>query len=304
MMRILMVHGRAQGGKKPDTLKRTWIDTLEIGLRSHGRSLPTGTSVDFPYYGDLLDKFTREAGLPTPDDVIAKGPGSNAEFEEFEKAVLLEMKKEMRISDDEVEAILPPGAPREKGPQNWAWVQAVARILDRHFTPASDLTIETFLKDVFLYLTRKSVARAIDETVEDMLTDEPTIIISHSLGSVVAYNVLRRKKADIKLRKFITVGSPLGITAISSRLGLIENPAAMVGWYNAYDERDVVALNPLDSSYFPTNPSIMNNNGVKNHTPNRHGIAGYLNDGGVAAAFISGVNLALYLRTRRGEGDP
>ena len=33
----------------------------------------------------------------------------------------------------------------------------------------------------------------------------------------------------------------------------------------------------------------MNNNGVKNHTPNRHGIVGYLNDGGVAAAVISGM---------------
>jgi hypothetical protein len=288
-MRILMIHGRAQGGLDPDKLKQTWIETLEIGLHGHGSKLPAGTSVDFPYYGDLLDDLTAKANLPTPDDVVAKGPGGNTGFEQFEKSVLLEMKKEMRISDDEVEAMFAPGAPRQKGPENWGWVQAVARVLDRYVTPASDFTIDRFLKDVFLYLTRKAVTRAIDKTVEAKLTNEPTIVIAHSLGTIVAYNVLRNNAKKLKLLKFITVGSPLGITAVSSRLGLIENPAAAVGWYNAYDERDVVALNPLDSSYFPTNPSIMNNNGVKNHTPNRHGIVGYLNDGGVAAAVISGM---------------
>jgi hypothetical protein len=37
----------------------------------------------------------------------------------------------------------------------------------------------------------------------------------------------------------------------------------------------------LANAYFPTDPSIMNNNGVKNSTPNRHGITGSLNDGAV-----------------------
>ncbi|WP_119271036.1 alpha/beta hydrolase [Taklimakanibacter deserti] len=287
-MRVLMIHGRAQGGLDPAALKATWVKTLADGFRGHGRQLPGNLAFDFPYYGDLLDEFTSKAKLRTPDEVVAKGPGEDRDFEAFEKSVLLEMKKEMQISDDEVDAVRSPVA-GEKGVENWGWVQAIARILDRHVTPASEFTIATFLKDVYLYLTKRSVRRAIDKTVEDLLTDEPTIIISHSLGTVVAYNIVKAHKADINLKKFVTVGSPLGITAISSRLGVIENPAAAVGWYNAYDERDVVALNPLDSSYFPTDPLIMNNNGVQNHTANRHGIVGYLNDAGVAANVISGL---------------
>ena len=82
----------------------------EIGLHGHGSKLPAGTSIDFPDHGDLLDGFTAKANLPTPDDVVSKGPGDNADFEEFEKSALLEMKKEMRISDDEAEAMLAPGA--------------------------------------------------------------------------------------------------------------------------------------------------------------------------------------------------
>lgn len=288
-MRILMIHGRSQGGKDPKELKKTWKETLDKGFASHGKTLPATVKIDFPFYGDMLDEFVKKASLPTPADVVAKGPGGNAEFEAFQQSVLMEMKKEMRISDDEVEAVLAPDAPREKGPQNWAWVQAVARLIDRHFTSATDATIETFMKDVFLYLTKPAITKAINKTVEDMLTDDKTIVVAHSLGTVVAYNVLRKNKAKLATTKFVTLGSPLGIAAISAKLGVLENPAAKVGWYNAYDDRDVVALNPLDSSYFPVNPSIINNNGVKNHTENRHGIVGYLNDGGVAAAIISGL---------------
>ena len=43
-----------------------------------------------------------------------------------------------------------------------------------------------------------------------------------------------------------------------------------------------MALNPLDSDYFPADPEIINYDGVDNQTENRHGIIGYLNDANVA----------------------
>ena len=85
--------------------------------------------------------------------------------------------------------------------------------------------IEKFLRDVFLYVTNREVARQINEIVEAKLTGEPTIVIGHSLGSVVAYNVVKKNQTRMKLRKIITVGSPLGLRAISSKLGIAENPA-------------------------------------------------------------------------------
>ena len=51
------------------------------------------------------------------------------------------------------------------------------------------------------------------------------------------------------------------------------------------DEGDVVALYPLDSNSFPldpVNPAIENKTNVHNHTDNRHGIEGYLDDRDVA----------------------
>ena len=68
-MRILLIHGRAQGGKDADELKDLWIRTLEEGLDAAGVSLPDGVTFDFPYYGDALDELAAQAELPTPAEV-------------------------------------------------------------------------------------------------------------------------------------------------------------------------------------------------------------------------------------------
>jgi hypothetical protein len=93
----------------------------------------------------------------------------------------------------------------------------------------------------------------------------------------------------VKLRRFITVGSPLGIRTISSQLGVLKYPPADLLWYNAYDERDIVALNPLKDPWFKTDPSISNYDQVHNQTDNRHGIVGYLNDPTVAKCIDEGL---------------
>lgn len=281
-MRILMIHGRAQGGKNPDELKAIWVRTLQKGFAAAGFPFPDNVKIDFPFYGDKLDEFTAQAKLPTPQDVAAKGPGQDLEFEQFMQSVLDEMKNRAAISDDEVMREMDDDNVQEKGVQNWGWVQAIVRVIDRHLTGAADFTIETFLKDVFLYVNKPAVIRGINKIVEEKLTNEPTIVIGHSLGSVVGYKVITENLSKIKLIKYITVGCPLGLTAISSKLGLLQNPGGQNSWYNAYDERDIVALNPLNNRYFPTDSTIINNNGVDNHTDNRHGIIGYLDDTRVA----------------------
>ena len=51
------------------------------------------------------------------------------------------------------------------------------------------------------------------------------------------------------------------------------------------DQRDVVALYPLDATSLPLDPSdpaVENKLDVRNKTENRHGIAGYLDDQEVA----------------------
>jgi hypothetical protein len=289
-MRILFIHGRSQGGKNPQKLRDTWISTLKAGFEANNSTLADDIRIDFPFYGDKLDEFTSQTALPAPDDVIQRGPGSNKEFVEFMQAALADIKTTRDFSDAEILKFAGPTDVQARDIQNWAWVRGIARFIDDYFTETSDFTIEAFLKDVYLYVNSPKVTAGINKIVTDMLTDEPTIIIGHSLGTVVGYKVILENSNKLDLVKYITVGSPLGIKAISSRLGIPENPARL-GWYNAYDTRDIVALHPLDSQYFPALPAIVNDSGVNNHTDNRHGIIGYLNNAGVvqqvAAAIAS-----------------
>ena len=109
-------------------------------------------------------------------------------------------------------------------------------------------------------------------------------VVGHPLGSVVAYNVLRRdgKQMGWKVPTFVTVGSPLGVTMIRDALAPVEHPSCVGSWFNAFDPADVVALHPLDRAHFGIRPGVENHDGVHNGTRNRHGIAGYLDDAVVA----------------------
>ena len=47
-------------------------------------------------------------------------------------------------------------------------------------------------------------------------------------------------------------------------------------------ERDFIALHPLGREHFNNGFDIVNSTDVDNHTDNRHGIAGYLDDKAIA----------------------
>jgi hypothetical protein len=284
-MRLLLVHGRSQGGKDPTALKAEWLEALRRGLSKSGLEMPPHFEVCFPFYGDRLDEFVRQYDLAGAAGIAPKGSPTFDEFSSFRRDVAEEMRTRFRIPDAAVETEIAPG-PAEKGVQNWAWVQAILRLIDRSATTVSQDTIETFLRDVFLYTKRQVVRKTIDKIVGAELTPDTAVVVGHSLGSVVAYNVLKAANKTIPL--YVSVGSPLAIRAIRDTLGPIENPAGPEGWYNAYDPRDVVALYPLDKENFDVNPVIRNNSAVNNWTENRHGIAGYLDDGAVARTVTSG----------------
>jgi pimeloyl-ACP methyl ester carboxylesterase len=118
---------------------------------------------------------------------------------------------------------------------------------------------------------------------------EPTIVIGHSLGSVVTYNILRTDPRALAIPLYLTVGSPLGIRAIREELRPLRFPPHVRTWYNARDTRDTVALYPLDANNFPVSPAVENYSAVRNDTDNRHGIAGYLDDSTVAARILAAI---------------
>lgn len=140
---------------------------------------------------------------------------------------------------------------------------------------------------MYVYLTLAPAREAVDAEVRGKLTEQRTVVIAHSSGTVVAYDVLRADRRTLDVPLFVTLGSPLGIRAVRDQLVPIGYPPHVRSWYNAYDTRDLVALFPLDATNFPISPAIENYGGVRNQTNNRHGIDGYLNDKRVAAEILA-----------------
>jgi hypothetical protein len=280
-MRLLLVHGRAQEGKSPDIIKGEWMTALRRGFASLGVSEPPGLKIDVPFYGDKLAELLKARDLPQAEGVATRGGAADDGYATFLEEVATQLSSDDTVTHREIEDALGPG-PQTRGPENWAWVQAIIRAVDRHLPDISNFSIGELLRDVFVYVNDAPVRRAINGIVATELTGEPTVVIGHSLGSVVAYEVLRAHAGN-SVALLTTVGSPLGIRAIRNRLAApLTMPAGVQNWYNAFDTRDVVALYPLDAANFGITPPITNYPSVKNHTDNRHGIDGYLDDAKVA----------------------
>ena len=287
-VRLVLVHGRSQQGHNPAELQSIWLETLRRGAAKINRALPEQLDVAFPFYGDKLDEFARQFGLPSTTDIQAKGSSVNTDFLAFQADVAEEMRRRAGITDAQVQEEFGTST-MERGPQNWAWVQAIIRAIDRNAGSVSQSVIETFMRDVYLYTTRAVVRNAIDGIVGAALNETPSVVIGHSLGSVVAYNVLRTDRRALKVQAYVTVGSPLAIRAVRNRFLPIAFPAPAKAWYNAFDPKDVVALYPLDAANFPVNPAVENYGNVRNATDNRHGIIGYLDDADVARHVLDGL---------------
>ena len=62
-MKLLLVHGRSQQGKDPDTLCDTWMDSLRKGCAANNDTLPDALDIGFPFYVDSV-KYSWSSTLP------------------------------------------------------------------------------------------------------------------------------------------------------------------------------------------------------------------------------------------------
>ena len=289
---LVFVHGRSQQTKDAGALKQEWIGALGAGLAKTSRSLPIAEDqIRFPYYGDTLFELSAGKSAEEAAKVIVRGDDTDA----AEKVFVLELLEEIRRQNGVTEEQLAEVAGQdvvEKGPLNWPWVRATLQALDRFVPHSSSPTIALFTHDVYVYVTNSGVRQTIEDGISAALTPGvETVVVAHSLGTVVAYNLLRREghQRGWKVPLLVTVGSPLAVTAIRKALkgfATTRTPECVGAWLNAMDSRDVVALYPLDPQNFPIEPlepAIENKTDVDNNTDNRHGITGYLDNDVVAA---------------------
>lgn len=173
-----------------------------------------------------------------------------------------------------------------KSPEARRTLAAIARRLDRE--PAAtvekslharevDAKISPFPKPVRQWLTRRLTGALLRDVNDLFFVEErreimrnslrerilagggPFVIIGHSQGSMIAYDVLcemSRKRPAPDVALFVTVGSPLGIREVQDQLEQLTKqkklsvPACVHRWLNVADPLDPVAIDKrLKSDY-------------------------------------------------------
>jgi hypothetical protein len=158
--------------------------------------------------------------------------------------------------------------------------QAVGRSSDGSYRRRLANLLANFVRDVARYLNdpiRREAVRS--QIAQEIAQYKPQVVIAHSLGSVVAYELLQSHD-DLSVELLLTVGSPLALPgAIFDRLdppplpnaqqGFGTCPASVDSWINLADIGDLIAiprpLYPRFRGLHPKNDRETHIGFVKNH---------------------------------------
>ncbi len=212
--RIVFIHGI--GGKpEKDRYLRQWIDALRLSVET---DVPDA-AFSLAYWAHLRG----EAAGADREQEIVRGLSTD------QRGLLA------RSKSDKVKR-LP------------LWERLWNRVKGGFFQTIEPL-VQTFLDrhidDVYNYFYREGKRQQIRAVLEQELTKArsnggKTTLISHSMGTVIALDVLKDYQHPIDL--LVTMGSPLGLEWIQHQLGEPDFPARVGRWLNVFDRADPVTL--------------------------------------------------------------
>ena len=176
-----------------------------------------------------------------------------------------------------------------------------------NYSSINDFIIHHFFSDFEKYYKADCIIAAeqnlkardaIDAHLADLLyknRKNKILLIAHSMGSVIAYHVLTEVVPSIPVHTFVTIGSPLGLPVIKSKIVAERRVKATEGvrlktpeniitnWYNLSDLKDKIALDyNLGDDYEENSKNVrvidkvVHNNYEYRKNKNHHKSFGYL----------------------------
>ncbi|MGQ1784537.1 MULTISPECIES: PGAP1-like alpha/beta domain-containing protein [unclassified Saccharicrinis] len=287
---IIGIHGL--GNKPPKyLLQKWWKDAINEGLkRNHiSKSLPV---FELVYWADILyekplNKWEKDDESPCflnePYQKSLVGNNNyNKEDNSFRESFLdfvTEQLNKVFLNDDNT--------------LNYSFIY--------------DVILKSFFKDLDAYYTveckdsnditckaRNLIRKRLVDCIKKY-PDHEILIIAHSMGSIVAFDVLSFVIPEMKINTLITMGSPLGLPVVVGKIAAeqkktlnytaaITSPSSITkSWFNIADVFDKVALDNKLYDNFTTNKwgvlpvdFIVSNDYEINGKKNPHKSFGYL----------------------------
>ena len=227
---VLYLHGvgeHVRGGR--------WLAALDRALGGHG--LPARRPAEdllVPDYVDLLAGGAR-LGAPTPPAPTYDADRAAAARERF----MVERNRVARwLQAPGGGRQLVPTPVYEAGRHTWGAVHRPMRHVEHYRRHAA--------------MRHGVLARVLDALAERRGDD--VVVVAHSLGSLVALDLLPHLPAGLRVRRMITLGSPAGWPSLHRGPGRHGGtfPYDRVGsWVNLHSPRDLVSLGRGSARLFP-----------------------------------------------------
>jgi len=282
---IIAIHGL---GNKPqkELLNRWWQMSIIEGLHAIGK-FTYNPKFEMAYWADILNEkplnelisdqenpyYLDEKYTPAPKDFIPHKHSVR--------------KKVLNFIEDQMDKIF------------------LNEDLSTNFSFVSDMIFRNYFKELEIYYSDKkndneelSKKEQIRNRLAELLLkhkNDEIFLIGHSMGSIIAYDVLTFVLPEIKIDTFVTMGSPLGLPIIVSKVAkeledtfnIKEKPKTPPGvtgnWFNFSDLEDSVAINNHLANDYDENQNgikvkdiIVSNNYQMNEERNPHKSYGYL----------------------------
>jgi hypothetical protein len=279
---IVAVHGVGQQLKGTNILHSAWLPALRDGLSLAGLSEFPGRGLKCAFYGDVF----RPRGVKSGSSPLLLAGDLSTESD---LPLLLALWEEAARIQPEIDGPRDPVKARTPVLAQRA-LYALSR--SRCFAGLSERAVIGDLKQVSGYMNDESIRRSVCERVVDSISGDTRVLIGHSLGSVIAYEVLA-SGACPQVRRFVSLGSPLGIpNLVFDRLrpapcdGWGAWPGQLRAWVNVADRGDVVALEKsLRRRFRGDVMDVLVDNGAR-----AHDVRPYLTAVETGAAILEGIN--------------
>jgi triacylglycerol esterase/lipase EstA (alpha/beta hydrolase family) len=283
---IIAIHGL--GNKPPKKQLLEWGKmAIQEGLHNNGYNIEL-PEFELVYWADLLYDRPQTMDEPDPqspyylDEIYTKTP-ANYRFEssEFRKyfadffkkvAYRIFLKRDYHL--------------------RYAFVSQ--KLLHKYF-----YELEVYFNgdgesgSAFNFQTKEKIIERFNRVLEKHTEDE-IILIAHSMGTIIAFDVLSFINQNVSVDTLVTMGAPLGAPFVISRIAAhskstygkiqIQTPESVYNnWFNFSDIRDKIALDYKLSEDFDSNSQgvkcvdkLVTNTYVMNGMANPHKSFGYL----------------------------
>lgn len=284
---IIGIHGL---GNKPSekTLKEWWLKSIIEGLDNIKKN-NFKLNFEIIYWADVFHKKPLDETITDKDDPCYVEERYVPAMENFVPTPHPIRQKILRFIEKQMDKIF------------------LNEDLSINYSFISDMIIHRYFKELEMYYTdERSDKDNKKYPVKDIIRDKAVemlkrykkdeiFLIAHSMGSIVIYDVLIFLLPELKIDTFITMGSPLGLPIVMSKIAVEEKlkphikeklktpPGVKRNWFNFSDLEDKIAMNYNLGDDYDKNSNgvravdfVVNNNYEINGEKNPHKSYGYL----------------------------